>query len=100
MWSPGMGQTLTVLLRAWSDGDRGALDQLMPIVYEELRRIAQHHMRGQPAGITLRPTELVAEAFLRLADKDSSFINDRVHFFALASRAMRQILVDHARERA
>ncbi|MFO7562067.1 MAG: sigma-70 family RNA polymerase sigma factor [Enhygromyxa sp.] len=92
-------QAVTVLLRAWQAGDRGALDQLMPIVYAQLHRLAESRMRGERAGHTLSPTALVSEAFLRLADARPSW-NDRVHFFAVAARTMRRILVDHARGRA
>jgi len=90
---------VTVLLRAWRDGKREALDELMPIVYDELRRIAAGHLRGERPGHTFRPTDLVAEAYLRLAGGNAPDITDRVHFFAIAARNMRQILVDHARKR-
>jgi RNA polymerase sigma factor (TIGR02999 family) len=90
---------VTTLLRAWRQGDRAALDQLMPIVYAELRQIAARYLRGERAGHTFRPTELVAEAYLRLAGSNPPDVSDRVHFFAVAARNMRQILVDHARRR-
>jgi RNA polymerase sigma factor (TIGR02999 family) len=93
------GAPVTTLLRAWREGDRAALDRLMPIVYDELRRIASGYLRGERAGHTFRPTELVAEAYLRLAGANPPDVADRVHFFAVAARNMRQILVDHARKR-
>ena len=71
----------------------------MPIVYNELRKIAAGHLRCERAAATLRPTELVAEAYLRLVNADAPELNDRLHFFALAARKMRQILVDRARRR-
>jgi RNA polymerase sigma-70 factor, ECF subfamily len=91
--------TVTVLLRAWRDGDRDALDQLLPLVYDELHRIAGGFLRGERAGHTFRSTDLVHEAYLRLAGGPAPEWNDRVHFFAIAARGMRQILVDHARRR-
>jgi RNA polymerase sigma factor (TIGR02999 family) len=90
---------VTRLLLAWSRGDRGALDALVPHVYAELRRQADRYLRRQRAGHTLQATALVHEAFLRLVDQTSVSFRDRAHFFAVASRAMRQILVDHARRR-
>lgn len=90
---------MTILLRDWRNGDRDALDELMPLVYTELHRIAAGYMRGERRGHTLRATDLVGEAYLRLADAGHTELNDRVHFFAIAARTMRQILVDHARKR-
>jgi RNA polymerase sigma factor (TIGR02999 family) len=90
---------VTRLLLAWSQGDRGALDALVPHVYAELRRQADRYLGRQRAGHTLQPTALVHEAFLRLVDQTHVSFKDRAHFFAVASRAMRQILVDHARRR-
>jgi RNA polymerase sigma-70 factor, ECF subfamily len=92
-------QAVTVLLRAWQAGDRAALDQLMPIVYAQLHRLAASRMQGERAGHTLSPTALVSEAFLRLAEARPNW-SDRVHFFAVAARTMRRILVDHARGRS
>jgi RNA polymerase sigma factor (TIGR02999 family) len=92
-------RSVTELLREWRGGDRAALDQMMPLVYAELHRLAEGFMRGQRAGHTLRPTALVAEAYEKLAGAAPD-LNDRVHFFAVAARVMRQILVDYARERA
>jgi RNA polymerase sigma factor (TIGR02999 family) len=90
---------VTVLLRAWAQGDRGALDQLTPVVYGELRRLAAANMRRERPGHTLSPTALVSEAFLRLAGGGKFPLPDRIQFFALAASHMRRILVDHARRR-
>jgi RNA polymerase sigma factor (TIGR02999 family) len=92
-------RTVTLLLRDWRGGDRAALDELMPIIYAELHRLAAGYLRGERVGHTFRPTELVSEAYLRLADGGQPEWNDRAHFFAIAARTMRQILVDHARKR-
>lgn len=94
----GTADELTMLLRAWRNGDRAAFDQVAPLIYEELRRIAAFHLRGERPGHTFGPTELISEAYLRLAGGKLEFA-DRAHFFAIASRSMRQILVDHARKR-
>jgi RNA polymerase sigma factor (TIGR02999 family) len=90
---------VTRLLLAWSGGDDDALSRLLPLVYEELRRRAETHMRGERAPHTLQPTELVHEAYLKLVAGAGVAWTDRAHFFAVASRAMRQVLVDHARRR-
>ena len=90
--------TVTTLLREWRSGDRDALDQLVPMVYEELRRIAGNHMRSERSGHTLQATALVNEAFVRMADAEVPW-QDRAHFFAVAARTMRRILTDHARAR-
>ena len=89
---------VTRLLKAWRGGDREALDVLLPMVYEELRRLAHRSMRGERAEITLQPTALVAEAYLRLVDMEVPW-NDRVHFYAVAANLMRRILVGEARRR-
>jgi RNA polymerase sigma factor (TIGR02999 family) len=89
-------QTVTQLLRAWRGGDREALDRLMPLVYEELHRLASRSMRGERSDHTLQTTALVHEAYLRLAGAEVEW-RDRVHFFATAARVMRRILVDHAK---
>jgi len=94
-----MADGVTELLRSWRAGDPVAFDQLMPIVYDELHRLASTYLRGERAGHTFRPTDLVSEAYLRLAGASPPELNDRVHFFAVAARNMRQILVDHARKR-
>jgi RNA polymerase sigma-70 factor (ECF subfamily) len=93
-------RTLTQLLRAWRDGERAALDEMVPLIHDELRRLATFHLRGERKDHTLRPTELISEAYLRLVGGSGFEFTDRVHFFAIASRVMRQILVDHARRRA
>ena len=85
------------LLRAWSDGDRAALDRLTPIVYDELRRLAGRYMRGERPGHSLQTTALVNEAYVRLTDYKSMQWQNRAHFFAVSSQLMRRILVDHAR---
>lgn len=90
---------VTTLLRAWSRGDQRALDQLTPLVYDELRRRARHYLRAERANHTLPPTALVHEVFLRLVNLDDVDWKDRTHFFALAARQMRRILVDSARAR-
>lgn len=88
------------LLDAWGDGDTEALAELMPLVYEELHRMAKRYMSSQPSGHTLQTTALIHEAYLKLADpKRENRWQNRAHFFAVAARAMRHILVDHARSR-
>lgn len=89
---------VTVLLRRWRQGSREALDQLVPLVYDELRRIARAHMRGERVAHTLEPTALVHQAFGRLLDVELDW-QDRAHFLNMASRTMRRVLVDHARAR-
>jgi RNA polymerase sigma-70 factor (ECF subfamily) len=101
-WLLGMvdsARTVTGLLRSWRDGDRAAADALMPLVYQELHRLAAECLRGERPGHTFRPTDLVSEAYLRLSATAQPDWNDRLHFFAIAARNMRQILVDHARQR-
>src|SRR6266487_4124400 len=90
-------QRVTELLAHWSDGDDAALAALTPLVYEELRRLAHHYMEGQRRDQTLQTTALVNEAYLRLADQTNPQWQNRAHFFAVAARAMRQILVSYAR---
>src|SRR6266480_5747858 len=90
-------QRVTDLLAQWSQGDDRALSELTPLVYEELRRLAHHHMGGQRSDHTLQTTALVNEAYLRLADQTNPNWQDRAHFFAVAARAMRQILVNYAK---
>ena len=85
------------LLRAWSDGDRGALEKLTPIVYNELRRLARYYMSGERSGHSLQTTALVNEAYLRLTDYKRMRWENRAHFFAVSAQLMRRILVDHAR---
>jgi RNA polymerase sigma factor (TIGR02999 family) len=88
---------VTHLLARWSNGDRDALDALTPIVYAELRRIAEGYLRRERGNHTLQPTALVNEAWMRLVNQNQSGFADRKHFFALAAQLMRQVLVDHAR---
>ena len=91
--------TVTTLLRDWRSGDAGALEELTPLVYDDLRRIAANRLRGERAGHTLQATALVNEAFVRLSEGQLA-IKDRVHFFAIAARMIRRILTDHARAKA
>jgi RNA polymerase sigma factor (TIGR02999 family) len=95
MSSPSV-TNVTQLLLEWRGGSQQALDALMPVVYDELRRLAQHYMRGERPEHTLQATALVNEAYLRLVDMKVSW-QDRAHFFAVAARLMRRMLVDHAR---
>ncbi|MET0397754.1 MAG: sigma-70 family RNA polymerase sigma factor [Longimicrobiaceae bacterium] len=97
---PILPAEVTGLLRAAGDGDRGAFDRLFPLVYAELRALADRQLRGEAVGHTLQATALVHEAYLKLAAPDGAAAwSDRAHFFGIASRAMRQVLVDHARRR-
>jgi len=91
--------SVTDLLKAWQEGDRAALDQLMPLVITELRRIAGRYVRRESPGNTLQPTDLVNEAYLRLVDQRRAQWRHRAHFLAIAAEMMRRILVDHAREK-
>lgn len=88
---------VSLLLRAWTDGDQHALDKLTPIVYDELRRLARFYMSGERSGHTLQTTALVNEAYLRLTDYKRMRWENRAHFFAVSAQLMRRILVDHAR---
>jgi RNA polymerase sigma factor (TIGR02999 family) len=89
----------TQLLTEWREGHPQALDRLTPLVYDELRRLARNYMRGERGGHTLQATAVVHEAFLRLIQANVT-LQDRAHFFALASRLMRRVLVDHAKSRS
>jgi RNA polymerase sigma factor (TIGR02999 family) len=91
---------ITDLLQRVRGGEHGALDELMPLVYGQLRRIARSSMQHQPPGHTLQPTALVNEAFIKLFQDTEPHFADRAHFLALMSRVMRQVLVDHARAHA
>lgn len=93
----GGPQDVTRLLADWSQGDHAALEKLTPLVYEELRRLAHHHMKGQRPDHTLQTTGLVNEAYLRLADQRKPSFANRSHFLAVAAKAMRQILVNYAK---
>ena|SRR5438876_708086 len=90
---------VTSLLTQWAKGDRQALDDLTPLVYKELRQLAASNLRKERQGHTLQPTALVHEAYLRLVDQKNPSWQNRSHFFGVAARLMRQILVDHARRR-
>jgi RNA polymerase sigma factor (TIGR02999 family) len=90
-------QPVTELLVRWKAGDQGALEELVPLVYKELRDIARHHLRRERPGHTLQSAALVHEAYLRLVDQRPFDTENRAHFLAVASRLMRQILVDYAR---
>jgi len=91
---------VTRLLVAWSKGDRDALEDLIPVVYGELRRIAARYFRHERPGHTLQPTVLVHEAYLKLVDQDHARWQNRAQFFGVAAQLMRRILVDHARTHA
>jgi RNA polymerase sigma-70 factor (ECF subfamily) len=90
---------VTALLRAWADGQPGAADRLVPVIYQQLRRRAAAYLRGERREHTLQPTALVHEAYLRLVDQQHVDWQNRAQFFGLASQMMRRILVDHARRR-
>jgi RNA polymerase sigma factor (TIGR02999 family) len=92
-------RNLTQLLVAWSEGDESALESLMPLVYDELHRLARHYMRRERAGHVLQTTALINEAYLRLIDMNAVRWQNRAHFFAVSARLMRRILVDFARSR-
>jgi RNA polymerase sigma factor (TIGR02999 family) len=92
-------ERISQLLADWANRDPAAREQLVPIVYEELRRLAHHYMRGERAGHTLQTTALVNEVYLRLAGIDGLRWRDRAHFFAMAATLMRRVLVDYARQR-
>jgi RNA polymerase sigma-70 factor (ECF subfamily) len=92
-------QDVTQLLRAWSEGDEAALEQLVPLVEAELHRLARAYMSRERKGHTLQATALVNEVFLRLADTPTLRWQDRAHFIGIAARLMRRVLVDHARAR-
>jgi RNA polymerase sigma-70 factor (ECF subfamily) len=92
-----MQAEVSALLRAWSEGDQGALDRLTPLVYDELHRLARRHMRRERPGHSLQTTALVNEAYLQLVDYERMQWQDRAHFFAVSAQVMRRILVDRAR---
>lgn len=91
---------ITRLLTDWSEGNHAAIDELMPLVYDELRRMARRHLSGQPSGHTFQTTELIHEAYLKLAGRDEQKWKNRSHFFGVAAKAMRHILVDYARSKS
>lgn len=90
---------ITVLLHEFSGGDKAALNDLIPLVYAELRKIADGHLRNERPGHTLQPTALVHEAYARMIEQKQPDYRDRVHFLAVAAQVMRQILIDHARKK-
>jgi RNA polymerase sigma factor (TIGR02999 family) len=92
-------ESITELLLKWSDGENSALEQLMPLVYDELRRLAVRYLRHERANHTLQPTALVNEAYMRLVDQHRVEWQNRAQFFGFAAKLMRNILVDHARTR-
>jgi len=94
-----MAQRVTELLLAWGEGDHAALEQLIPLVQAELRRIARRYMAGERRGHTLQPTALVNEVYLRLVDLERVRWQNRAHFLAVAARLMRRVLIDFARSR-
>jgi RNA polymerase sigma-70 factor, ECF subfamily len=93
-------QEFTQLLLAWQQGDPSALDQLIPVVYEELKRIARYYLRNERVGSTMQTTALVNEAYVRLVDSTQMQWQNRAHFLSVAARLMRRVLVDEARKRA
>lgn len=92
-------QNVTDLLNAWGAGDKGAFDELVTVVYDELRRQAARYLRHENPGHTLQTTDLIHEAYLRLVDQKNPHWQNRAHFFGIAAQLMRRILVDHARAR-
>jgi RNA polymerase sigma-70 factor, ECF subfamily len=92
-------QQIAALLQAWSDGDQTAVERLMPLVYDELHRLAKRYMRRERSGHTLQTTALINEAYLRLIERSRTRWENRAHFFAISAQLMRQILVDFARSR-
>ena len=92
-------EQITELLQAWGRGDQAAFDQLAPVVYAELRRLARYYMARERPDHTLQPTALVHEAYMRLADFRSLHWKNRIHFFAISAQVMRRVLVDFARSR-
>lgn len=95
----GPAHEVTELLQNWSEGDESARDRLMPLVYEQLRRLAHQYMQRENPGHMLQTTALVHEAYVRLVDQSQTHFKNRGHFFGIAARLMRQILVDDARRR-
>ncbi len=98
--TPASSADVTQLLQAWGSGDKEALDKLLPIVYEELHRLAASYMRKENPGHTLQTSALVNEAYIKLVDQKNVRWQNRAHFFGIAAQLMRRILVDHARSRA
>lgn len=96
---PAPATSVTTLLQAWSGGDRAALDAVMPLVHQELKRLARRHLRHERADHTIQPTALVNEAYLRLVGENRMHWRSRAHFLAVSAQLMRFVLVDHARRR-
>jgi len=94
-----VSHSVTVLLEQWNNGDQAALDRLIPLIYEELRKMAKRYMRQQNPGHTLQTTALIHEAYLRMVKQTEKQFENRAHFFGVAAQAMRHILVDYARAR-
>jgi RNA polymerase sigma-70 factor, ECF subfamily len=90
---------ITYLLNEWEKGDKEALNRLIPLVYEEMRIIAKRHMSGQSSGHTFQTSDLIHEAYIKLAGQDEAKWKTRTHFFSVAATAMRHILIDHARSK-
>ncbi|QQS41374.1 MAG: sigma-70 family RNA polymerase sigma factor [Acidobacteriota bacterium] len=95
----GRADQITLLLSRWSGGDKAAMDELMPVVYDELRRMARRHLSSREQGRTIQTTELIHEAYLKLAGKKEKDWQNREHFFGVAAQAMRHIMVDYARSK-
>ncbi|HXI93888.1 MAG TPA: sigma-70 family RNA polymerase sigma factor [Blastocatellia bacterium] len=95
-----LSKDITRLLVDWSNGDQAALDELIPLVYDELRRLAARYMRRENQGHTLQTSALINEAYLRLIDQKNVQLQNRAQFFGFAAQLMRRILVDHARSRS
>jgi RNA polymerase sigma factor (TIGR02999 family) len=96
---PGDSRDVTKLLVRWSQGDHSVLEQLTPLIYGDLLRVARARLRREPGECTLEPTALVHEAYLRLADQKNLHAENRVHFYAIAANTMRRVLIEHARKR-
>ena len=96
---PLVHSDVTQLLQRWSEGEREALDHLVPLVYDHMRRIAHQRLQGEDTNASLNTTALVHESYFKLVDLQSARFRDRAHFLAMASRIMRRLLVDHARNR-
>ena len=90
---------VTTLLQRWGHGDRGAFDELMPLIYKELHKLAKRHMNQQEADHTLQTTAVIHEAYLKLGGRSDKDWENRAHFFGVAAKAMRHVLVDYARTR-
>src|SRR5258708_6858311 len=97
--TPSSRDDVRALLRRWGQGDRGALDELMPLIYKELHKLAKRHMTQQEPGHTLQTTAVIHEAYLKLGGRSDKDWENRAHFFGVAAKAMRQVLGDHPRTR-